>query len=78
MKKLFIILLIFISVAAYAKMGVIERNYYDNQKIKIIILCIDGYKYILVYGDYSERTSSMIQMYEWNKIFSKVMPVSCK
>lgn len=78
MKKLFIILLIFISIVAYAKMEVIEVKYYDDQKI--VIVCIDGYKYMIVntVGSSSSRPASIIQMYEYTKIFSKVMSVSCK
>jgi len=79
MKKLFIILLIFISTLAYAKTTVIRTNSIEIDKYTYIyqkILCIDGYKYLTTYTSHPHASTSTIQMFEDDEGHS--LPITCK
>jgi hypothetical protein len=74
MKKLIVILLLFISTVAFAKITLLERRNIDDKTITIF--CIHGYKYVMVEWDFSHITP-LTQMYRDSPSGNTPQPIRC-
>ncbi|HRZ18746.1 MAG TPA: hypothetical protein P5136_01700 [Methanofastidiosum sp.] len=65
MKKIFILMFLFISTMAFARMYVIEKRSYGN--MKITVMCIDGYKFLIVAPSWDTSSQSGVTVEQMKK-----------